>query len=119
VAHPLVVDWALRPDAVSPRRLELLLDAAQYPDTVETVRLNVRWFVGGEYTVHYLESRGEDRWQYRWDRHPKPATPVAHFHSPPDVDGVEPSPIETANHLGVLFAVLEWVTERVETLHAT
>lgn len=115
--HPLVTGWQFQPDTVSPRRLELTLDADQYPDAVETVRLDVRWFAGDEYTVHYLESRGDERWQCRWDRHPKPAAPMAHFHPPPDADGVDPSHIETTNHLGVLFAVMEWVTDRLETVH--
>lgn len=117
-SHPLVERWAFQPDALSPRRLELTLDADQFPEPVEAVRLDVRWFEGGDYTVHYLEFRGEDVWQCRWDRHPKPGAPKAHFHPPPDAASiVEPSDVDATHHLGVGFFVLDWVTERVETLH--
>lgn len=116
--HPLVDGWAVRPDSLSPRRLELQLDAAQYPGPVADVRLDVHWFEGGDYAVHYLETRGDDVWQCRWDRHPKPGEPRAHFHPPPDASAaVEASGIDATHHLGVLFAVLEWVESRVETLH--
>ena len=116
--HPLVDDWAFQPDSMSPRRLELHLDADQYPLSVDTARLDVRWFDGGDYTVHYLETRRDDVWQCRWDRHPKPDAPRAHFHPPPDAStDVEPSTIESTYHLEVLFTVLDWVTERVQRLH--
>lgn len=116
--HPLVDGWAFQPDAMSPRRLELLLDDDQFPPSVETVRLDVRWFEGGDYTVHYLEERGDDLWQCRWDRHPKPGEPKAHFHPPPDAAStVEPSGLQATHHLGVLFGVLNWITERIKDLH--
>lgn len=116
--HPLVDGWAFQPDALSPRRLELRLDDEQYPPPVEEVRLDVRWFDGGDYTVHYLESRGDADWQCRWDRHPKPENPRAHYHPPPDAtSAVEPSRIRATHHLGVLFDVMDWIAERIERLH--
>lgn len=116
--HSLVEGWAFRPDAMSPRRLELTLDVDRYPGAVEAVRLDVRWFEGGDYTVHYLEVRGEDVWQCRWDRHPKPGGPTAHFHPPPDAaPTVEPSDLGARHHLDVPFAVLDWIESRVERLH--
>jgi hypothetical protein len=116
--HPLVETWTLQPDSVSPRWLELPLDAGQYPTAVESARLDIRWFEGGEYTFHYLETRADDRYQCRWDRHPKPDAPTAHFHPPPDAaPNPEASDIEATHHLGVLFAVLDWVERRVERLH--
>lgn len=116
--HPLVDGWAFQPDAVSPRRLELRLDDDQYPSSIDAVRLDVRWFEGGDYTVHYLETRGDEIWQCRWDRHLKPGEPNAHFHPPPDAGTtVEPSSLQTTHHLGVMFGVLDWVTERIVQLH--
>jgi len=116
--HPLVDGWAFQPDAISPRRLELHLDDNQYPPPVEEVRLDVRWFQGGDYTVHYLERRGNEVWQCRWDRHPKPAAPTVHFHPPPDAaSDVGPSTLQSTHHLGVLFGVLDWITERIKQLH--
>ena len=118
VTHPLVDGWAFQPDTMSPRWLELSLDENQYPPPVGAARLDVRWFEGGDYTVHYLEMRDEEVWQCRWDRHPKPGEPKGHFHPPPDAaSDVEPSTLQTTHHLGVLFGVLDWITERIEQLH--
>lgn len=115
--HPLVARWAFDPDSMSPRLLEIHLDAGQYPRSITAVRLDVRWFEGGDYTFHYLESHERDDWQCRWDRHPKPEAPRAHFHPPPDAARVEEAEIDETHHLGVFFAVLEWVESRLESLH--
>jgi hypothetical protein len=117
-SHPLLTGWAFRPDSVSPRRLELRLDDDQYPGAVDAARLDVRWYEGGDYTFHYVESRSADRWQCRWDRHPKPDAPAAHFHPPPDASSaVEPSDLDDSHPLAALFDVLDWVSERLSTLH--
>jgi len=116
-SHPLVIGWSFQPDAMSSRRLEVELDAGQYPEIVTTARLDVRWFEGGAYTIHYLESRGEDTWQCRWDRHPKPDGPTAHRHPPPDASADVVEADLGDHHLAVLFSVLDWVEARVETLH--
>lgn len=117
-SHPLVGGSVLRPDSLSPRRLEVPLDDDRYPDPVTEARLDVRWYEGGDYTVQYLESRAEDVWQCRWDRHPKPDAPREHFHPPPDASAdVVAAGLEEAHHLGVLFAVLEWVESRVSDLY--
>jgi len=117
--HPLVSRWKFRPDGISPRVLALHLDGTQYPPTVSEVRVDIRWFVGGDYTVHYLEIREEKTWQCRWDRHPKPEAPREHYHPPPNASAnVEQSSLESGHHLDVLFAVLEWIEDRVKTLHA-
>ncbi len=114
--HPLVVSWAFTPDRLSPRALELTLDPSAYPPSVETVRLDIHWFVTGDYYVHYVERRTETRYQCRWDRHPKTNAPRTHIHPPPDAGEAEPSSLGT-HHLDVLFEVLDWVSERVSTLH--
>lgn len=116
--HDLVDGWGFRPDRLSPRRLAIRLDATQYPDAVDDARLDVRWYEGGQYSVHYVETRGDDAWQCRWDRHPKPDAPTAHFHPPPDaVEDVEPSDLAAAHHIDVLFSVLERIGDRVADLH--
>lgn len=116
--HPLVQRWTFRPDALSPRHLELGVDARQYPASVDAVRIDVRWFEGGDYSFHYVESEDDEHWQCRWHRYPKPEAPRAHFHPPPDaaVD-VEESSFDVEHHLGVCFAVLDWIEARVEALH--
>lgn len=125
-SYPIVSSWAFRPDTISLRVLELELDSAQYPDRITEARMDIRWFVGGDYTVHYLEFHADspanavtdDPWQCRWDRHPKLDAPRAHFHPPPDASSiVEPSPIDSTHHLDVLFGTLEWVVDRIERVH--
>lgn len=116
--HPLVDAWSLAPDELSPRYLELRLDADQFPPSVGAVRLDVQWFEDGDYAIHYVESRADERLQCRWDRHRKPGAPNRHFHPPPDAsDEVEASPLDAEHHLGVLFEVLEWVETRLATVH--
>ncbi|WP_435099756.1 hypothetical protein [Halorubrum sp. N11] len=114
--HPLVDTWRFEPDRLSPRSLVVSLDATAYPDAVDTARIEIHWFVTGDYYFHYVEKRGASQFQCRWDRHPKTDAPRSHVHPPADASGVESSPLGD-HHLAVLFAVLDWVTERVETLH--
>lgn len=116
--HPLVDDWAFEPSSVSPRVLQLYLNASSYPNDVTDVRLDIRWFSTGDYSFHYLEERnGEaDPYQCRWDRHPKTTAPRTHFHPPPNAGNAESLSLD-AHHLNVLFTVLDWVSERVEQLH--
>ncbi|WP_227379157.1 hypothetical protein [Haladaptatus halobius] len=116
--HPLVSNWQFRPDSITPRVLELQVDSEQYPTAIHDVRVDIRWFEGGDYSVHYLEISADETWQCRWDRHPKPNTPTGHFHPPPTAeDTVEPSPLDADHHLDVLFAVLDWIGERVQELY--
>lgn len=82
-------------------------------------RLYVRWYQGGDYTIHYLETRATDDRQCRWERHLKPEAPRTHFHPPPEAAAAAvESGIGEHHHLGVLFAVLEWVESHVATLHS-
>ena len=114
--HRLVDGWRFRPDAISPRVLELGVATEQYPVTVTECRLDVRWFEGGDYSIHYLETSTEETWQCRWDRHPKASAPEDHFHPPPDAasTATAPSPLDGTHPLDVLFAVLDWLESRVE-----
>lgn len=116
VTHPLVRSWRFQPDSLSPRQVELRLDDGAYPPRVDAARIELHWFVGGDYYVHYIETGGDDSFQCRWDRHPKTDAPRSHFHPPPDAGSAEPSPLGS-HHLDVLFTVLDWVSERVEHLH--
>lgn len=115
--HPLVESWAFTPSNVSPRALEIHLAPDAYPREIDAVRLDVHWFRSGDYYVHYVETAGEERYQCRWDRHPKPDVPRAHFHPPPDA-GEAVSTSLGEHPLDVLFAILDWVSERVESLYA-
>lgn len=117
--HPLVEDWAFDPTSLSPRLLKLHLDLSAFPSGVRGVRLDIRWFTTGDYSFHYVEERheGDDRFQCRWDRHPKTTAPRAHFHPPPNAGRAESSSLNP-HHLEVLFTVLDWVSDRVAQLHS-
>ncbi|GAD53896.1 hypothetical protein MBEHAL_2656 [Halarchaeum acidiphilum MH1-52-1] len=84
---------------------------------VDAVRLEIHWFDTDDYYVHYIETRGDASYQCRWDRHPKTDAPRSHFHPPPDAGAAVASSLGT-HALEVLFTVLDWVSDRVETLHA-
>ncbi len=119
VENRLVVRQTFEPDAITPRRLLLGLDTEQYPAAVTRATLDVRWFERGDYSFHYQESRDAagDDWQCRWDRHPKPSSPRTHFHPPPTAGTAESSPVADTHPLPVLFTVLDWIADRVGTLH--
>lgn len=116
-SHPLVDGWSFEPSSVSPRNLELSLVASAYPKPVPAARIDLRWFTTNDYSLHYLETRTDRSapYQCRWDRHPKTTAPRTHFHPPPGAGGTEPSSLGS-HHLDVLFSVLDWVRDRVDTL---
>jgi hypothetical protein len=115
VTHQLVTDAAFQPDSLAPRLLEVTLDSGQYPSRVSGVRLDIRWFEGGDYSIHYVEIQREGTWQCRWDRHPKPEAPPEHFHPPPNAGTtVQPSSLASDHHLSVLFGVLDWSEDRLQ-----
>lgn len=115
-SHPLVESWRLAPSSASPRVLEIRIDVSTYPRDVDSARLDVHWFTTDDYYFHYAEARGSDRYQCRWDRHPKTDAQRTHFHPPPDAGPAEASSLD-GHHLDVLFTVLDWISERVERLH--
>ena len=116
-SHPLVGGWTFEPSSVSPRHLELPLVASAYPRPVTAARIDLRWFTTDDYSVHYVETRTDrsDPYQCRWDRHPKTTAPRTHFHPPPDAGEAELSSMGS-HHLDVLFSVLDWIRDRVDTL---
>jgi hypothetical protein len=114
--HPLVESWQFDPSSAAPRMVQLRIDAESYPIAVDAARLDVRWFTTDDYSFHYVESRGDDQYHCRWDRHPESDAPRTHFHPPPDAGAAEESPLN-AHFLNVLFTVLDWTSERVERLH--
>ena len=116
-SHPLVESWAFVPSTIAPRGLAIHLASDAYPPGVDAARIDVHWFRSSDYYVHYVETRADGRYQCRWDRHPKSDAPRAHFHPPPDAGAAVESGLG-AHPLDVLFTVLDWASERVETLHA-
>lgn len=106
---------AFEPDSSRLRTVVARYDRSLTPESVRQARLDIRWYVGGDFSVHYVEDRTtDDRWECRWDRHPKPVG-RAHFHPPPDaVDAVATE--FPGDYRDVLSIVIAYVAERFETL---
>lgn len=106
---------AFEPDANRIRTLVARYDRSLTPETVRDARLDIRWYAGGDFSVHYVEERAsEGRWECRWDRHPKPVG-RAHFHPPPDADDAVATEYPS-DYRDVLSIVTAYIGERFETL---
>lgn len=90
-------------------------DLELYPDVVEAARLDIRWHLGGDYGIHYVEQHSDgEAWELRWDRHPEEAG-RRHVHPPPDAGDPTPTDLPT-DYRDVLALVRTYVTERIESL---
>lgn len=96
------------------RNLVARYDRSLLPDRIQSARLEIRWYVGGDFSVHYLEEPTDGtRWDCRWDRHPKPVGRT-HFHPPPDAGRAVEAELPT-DYRDVLSIVLAYVSERTDT----
>lgn len=112
---PIVADTGFEPDASAPRLLRVHLDGAQYPDSTNAARLDVRWFTDGDFSFHYVESGPEKvRWECRWDRHPNGHNTRLHFHEPPDCTVVSDLSLASVHPLEVYSTVLVALEQRLE-----
>ena len=76
--EPLVEAATLAPP-LDPHVLRIELTDGIGP--AESARFDVRWSLADNYAFHYTDDEEVD---FRFDRHPKPDAPTAHFHIPPD-----------------------------------
>lgn len=102
----------------SPERIRTVVaryEPTLYPDVVDTARLDIRWNIGGDFGVHYVERHVDgETWEIRWDRHPEE---VGHSHLHPPPDAGEPTATELPEDYRELLAhVRTYVTERIESL---
>jgi hypothetical protein len=101
-----LVETASLDDPLNPQTLSVELSDGV--GDASTARLDVRWSVAGNYSVHYTDDRDRN---FRFDCHPKPEAPTRHFHPPPDAPSrpVEPSCIIVTEATLVARAVLhQW-----------
>lgn len=108
-----------RPD-FAPESVVFYLEPGFYPSTVTDVKLEVKWFENGDFSIHYQENyvEGVDTpgerpgFAHRWDRHPNPHNSDDHVHPGPDA----PTPGVDADHpqhwQDVLGMVVEGIDER-------
>jgi len=113
----LIAETAFDPDSYERRLLRGLLEAGRYPDTVTTVRLDIRWFTTGDFSVPYVEEHEDvERWECRWYRHPNTHNTRLHFHKPPTATEITDLELPSLHPLDIYFTVLTAVEQRIETL---
>jgi hypothetical protein len=59
-SDPLVAETKFDPGPHEPQLLQGLLDAGQYPVSVTAAQIDIRWFTTDDFSIHYIETRGED-----------------------------------------------------------
>ena len=115
--EPLVAETAFEPDSYEPRLLEVVFDAERYPASVTAARLDVRWFTTGDFSIHYVETRGDGAdWECRWDRHPNTHNARVHFHEPPSASDVTDLDLPSLHPLEVYSTVLTAIERRIDSL---
>ncbi|WP_436903599.1 hypothetical protein [Halovenus halobia] len=116
-SDPLVVETRFEPDPYEPRLLQVELNTQRYPDSVTTVRVDIRWFTTGNFSMHYVEQRTDDSiWECRWDRHPNPHNARTHFHEPPTGAEVTDLDLPSLHPLEVYSTVFSAIEQRIESL---
>jgi hypothetical protein len=112
--EPIVATTEFEPDSYEPRTLHALCEESRYPATVETARLDVRWFTSDDFSLHYVETMAADQWECRWDRHPNPHNARFHFHQPPNGDDIVDLTWSSLHPIDVLSAVIAAIEQRTD-----
>lgn len=113
----LVAETAFDPDSYEPRLLQAQLDTGRYPNSVTAVRLDIRWFTTGDFSIHYVEEHDQaDQWECRWDRHPNTHNARLHFHQPPTATEITDLELSSLHPLEVYSTVFTAIEQRLESL---
>ena len=117
--EPLVAETEFDPDSYEPRILCVGCDERRYPSTVESARLDIRWFASGDFSLHYVETTDADRWECRWDRHPNPHNARLHFHHPPAGEEITDLTWASLHPIDVISTAIGAVEQRIEQQWST
>lgn len=92
------------------------LSGDYYPSAV-SARLEIRWDRNDDFSLQYQETRQDETWGCRWNRHPNTHNSREHFHPPPTADhiGVQDA-VWSNDHREMCQRVLGYVKERIEAL---
>jgi hypothetical protein len=113
----LVAETGFDLDSYEPRLLSARLDTDRYPELVPAVRLDIRWFTTGDFSIHYAEEHADgEPWECRWDRHPNTHNSRLHFHQPPSATEITALDLPSLHPLEVYSTVLTAIERRIETL---
>lgn len=74
-------------DSIAPTELQVVLSDGL--GDADTARFDIQWSERQMYAFHYADS---DDVNWRFDRHPNPHSPEAHFHPPPDASTADAEP---------------------------
>lgn len=98
--------------------LVVTFETAAYPDDIETVRLEVRAYVSGDFHITYYERYLGERRQCRWDRHDQPHNSRDHFHPLPAASSADAVDREFPRDVTQVLRrhVLPWVGDRLGDL---
>lgn len=115
--NALTGDTNFKPDVYEPRLLRGMFDTEQYLADVTVARLDIRWFTTGDFSFHYVETRGENEtWECRWDRHPNPHNIRLHFHEPPTGAAITNLDLSSVHPLEVYATVVTAIEQRIKAL---
>jgi hypothetical protein len=113
----LIAETEFDPDSYEPRVLRALLDTGRYPESTTAVRVDIRWFTTGDFSMHYVEEHSDgESWECRWDRHPNTHNSRLHFHKPPSAADITDPELPSTHPLEVYSIVLSAVEQRIEKL---
>ena len=114
IDEPLIATTEYEPDSYEPRILHALCEESRYPATVETARLDIRWFTSGDFSLYYVETMAADRWECRWDRHSNPHNARLHFHQPMGGDEIIDLTWTSLHPIDVLSTVIAAIDQRID-----
>lgn len=112
--EPLITTTEYEPDSYEPRILHALCEKDRYPAAVGPARLDIRWFASDDFSLHYLETIADDRWECRWDRHPNPHNARLHFHQPPNGDDIVDLTWSSLHPIDILSTVIAAIEQRID-----
>ena len=105
-------DVEFKPSIDNLRKVSASYDPVAYPPQIVSTRLDIRWTTVGDFSIHYVEEwEQDDRWECRWDKHPKDVG-RQHFHPPPDAGKADPTELPT-DYRSMMSVVLVYVSERI------
>jgi hypothetical protein len=105
-------DVECKPSIDNLRKVSASYNTDVYPPRIVSARLDIRWTTVGDFSFHYVdECDAGNRWECRWDRHPKEIG-REHFHPPTDAGKPESTDFP-ADYRSMMSIVLVYVSERI------
>lgn len=90
-------------------------DPRYYPESIESITLEIRLYTNGDVHITYLEDQLGTQRQCRWDRHDQDHNDRDHFHPLPDASTSSAESREYPREVTTVLRtiVLPWIHERL------